>query len=79
MSRAGLPLGWMGPIERDVPLPRSRRGDGSLRRQINALKVGDSFETTYTRDAAARYAKQIGITVATRSAKDGKSRVWRTK
>ena len=66
-----------GPIEKGIPLPPSKRGDGSLREALSSLGIGDSFVTTYTRDAAAKLAKRMAIKVETRKIGGGKARVWR--
>jgi hypothetical protein len=69
---------WLGPIERGVEIPRSRRGENLLRPRMRQLKVGESFATSYTQVAVRRMAMRIGIVCTTRNIGNGQIRVWRT-
>lgn len=83
---AGSPR--IGPIEKGVPMPGSKRGNGELKEQIAKLQVGDSFVTDYSDSACYGMARRLGMKVISRPA-DGtgkltrlagqRIRVWRTE
>ena len=79
----------LGAIEKGIPLPGSKRGNGELKEHISKLEVGDSFVTDYSDSACYGMARRLGMKVISRPA-DGKSgkrnrssgeqiRVWRTE
>lgn len=67
---------FVGAIQADVPLPPSRNGNGTLRRTLSQLKVGESFATDYSSKAGYDMARKLGIKVTYRPEGDG-IRLWR--
>lgn len=71
-------IGYVGPLEKNVPLPPSKRGRTLLRPQMSLMKVDESFVTSHSNTAVHRIAQKLGITCETRQEGD-KIRVWRVK
>jgi hypothetical protein len=68
----------VGAIEKGVPLPASKRGNGELRTRLSGLEVGDSFVTAYSPKACYGMAKTLGIKITYRPDDEPKQiRVWR--
>ena len=68
---------YVGPISKEVTLPKGHRGNGTLKPQLEKLSVGESFETTFTNSAVHLWAKKLGIRCETRNAGGDHIRVWR--
>lgn len=68
---------FVGEIEHAVPIPPSKRGDGSLRARLASLQPGDSFVTSYSATGCYSMAKTLGIKITYRPQGEGRIRVWR--
>lgn len=66
----------IGPIEDNVPLPRPKN-NGGLRKQIRALKPGQSFVTSFSKSGCYQAAKDAGIKINVRLETESTIRVWR--
>lgn len=71
---------FIGPIEKNVPIPDDKRRHKSLIMETLAnCQVGDSFITTLGCPNVHTYAARLGLTVATKYHSPGRIRVWRLK
>jgi hypothetical protein len=68
----------IGPIEKDVPLPKPTRRS-ELMQRLADLEVGDSFITDHGHAKLHSYASRLGITITTRYHAAGQCRVWRVE
>jgi hypothetical protein len=62
----------VGAIEKGVPLPLSKRGNGELRATFTKLEIGDSFLTSYSSKACYGMAKTLGVKITYRPVPDSK-------
>ena len=70
---------FIGEIKSGIPIPAKHQVNSALRKQLERLKVGDSFETSYTNKAVNYQASCLGITTICRTIAKGRIGVWRTK
>jgi hypothetical protein len=70
---------YVGQLENGVPMSPSKRGNGELRKRMEGMQVGQSFQTAYSNTAVHRMAHQFGIKCETRKVGDGQIRVWRVE
>lgn len=66
-------------IESGVPLPPKRDGLSQYSTALKAMKPGDSFAISYSKQAAVRLqAKKLGVKITLRrTTAEGEARVWR--
>ncbi len=83
ITETNVDSGDMYKIENDVPLPPTLDGPirGKRRRQIEELKVGQSFtvRTSRERNKVKMLAWHSEIPLITRVQKDGTYRIWRAE
>jgi len=70
---------FIGEIKSGVPVPAKHQVNSALRKQLERLKVGDSFETSYTNKAVNYQASCLGIKTICRTIAKGRIGVWRDK
>jgi len=67
----------VGAITRDLPLPKSKNGDGELRAALEEMQIKDSRTVSYSKTAVYQMADKVGVKVSTRPEGE-QTRVWRT-